>query len=397
MNLQSSNLSPSRIQALDVFRAITMFLMLFVNDIPGLKSIPHWLLHAKIDENMLGFSDTIFPAFLFAMGMAVPYAIQNRLKKGDTLFQVSIHILGRTLALVMMGLFTVNIDSIDPQAMGITQQRYMLLIVLAFFLIWSVYPKKENWKRYLFMLMKAVGIAILVFLFIIYKGKDGASFSPQWWGILGLIGWTYLVCSVAFLFTRENLLYNSIAVGILIALSLLSALGLFSGLVIIDTIPSQATLHAFGMAGVWVGVFMQKKANKENIKTFFVVMIALGLLMLCAGILAHQLWIISKIQATPTWFFYCSSLFFPFFAFVYWLTDIKGKSRWFKLIKPAGTVTLTCYIIPYAWYSLQNTLGIHYPEWLMTGGLGIIKSLLYSLVIIGIAWLLMKAKIRLKI
>lgn len=71
----------TRIEALDIFRALTMFFMLFVNDIPGLKNIPHWLLHASYHEDMLGFSDTIFPAFLFAMGMAVPYAIQNRYKK----------------------------------------------------------------------------------------------------------------------------------------------------------------------------------------------------------------------------------------------------------------------------------------------------------------------------
>ena len=49
----------ARIATIDVFRAITMFLMLFVNDIPGVKQIPHWLLHAKADEDMLGFSDII--------------------------------------------------------------------------------------------------------------------------------------------------------------------------------------------------------------------------------------------------------------------------------------------------------------------------------------------------
>ena len=31
-----------RVEALDIFRALTMFLMLFVNDIPGLRDIPHW-------------------------------------------------------------------------------------------------------------------------------------------------------------------------------------------------------------------------------------------------------------------------------------------------------------------------------------------------------------------
>ena len=68
----------TRIATIDVFRAITMFLMLFVNDIPGVKQIPHWLLHAEMNEDMLGFSDIIFPCFLFVMGMSVPFAIVKR-------------------------------------------------------------------------------------------------------------------------------------------------------------------------------------------------------------------------------------------------------------------------------------------------------------------------------
>lgn len=386
-----------RVEALDIFRAITMFLMLFVNDIPGLKNIPHWLLHAATNEDMLGFSDTIFPAFLFAMGMAIPYAILNRLKKGDTTIKIGGHIFWRTLALLIMGLFTVNIGHLDPIETGMTSSAFMLLMVLAFFLIWSVYPKTDDWKDNLFIAMKTVGIIILVYLFVIFEGKNGEDFAPRWWGILGLIGWTYVLCASVYLITRENLLYNSIALIILITLSLLSASGVFKGWPLIDQIPSQATLYAFGMAGVWVGTFMRKYANKEEPKRFFIVMTAIGVVSLIVAIITHQFWIISKIQATPTWFFYCCAIFFPLFAFVFWLTDLKGKSNWFHIIKPAGTVTLTCYIIPYAWYSLQTIIGFNYPVWMMTGITGIIKSLLFSLAIIGIAWLLMKAKIRLKI
>ena len=41
------SLTLKRIAAVDVFRALTMFLMLFVNDIPGLKNVPHWLMHGN--------------------------------------------------------------------------------------------------------------------------------------------------------------------------------------------------------------------------------------------------------------------------------------------------------------------------------------------------------------
>ena len=42
------NLTLQRVAAIDVSRALTMFLMLFVNDIPGLKNIPYWLRHAEV-------------------------------------------------------------------------------------------------------------------------------------------------------------------------------------------------------------------------------------------------------------------------------------------------------------------------------------------------------------
>ena len=70
---------PTRINAIDWLRSVTMLLMLWVNDIPGVKDIPHWLHHAKFDEDMLGFSDLIFPCFLFCVGLSIPFAVENRM------------------------------------------------------------------------------------------------------------------------------------------------------------------------------------------------------------------------------------------------------------------------------------------------------------------------------
>lgn len=387
----------SRIESLDIFRALTMFLMLFVNDIPGLKEVPHWLFHAARDEDMLGFSDTIFPGFLFAMGMAIPFAIQNRVQKGDTRSSVLSHIFGRTVALLIMGVFTVNRDTIDAAATGLSMPWFTILMVLAFFLLWSVYPKLEDWRRYVVLGMRRLGLFILIFLFCIYKGQDGMSFSPQWWGILGLIGWTYLVCSLIFLVTRNNIWFNTIALLVLCGCSVASAAGVFAQYPFIRYIPSEVTLHAFGMAGMWASVCMRKYADKKFPALFLTVMTGVGLLMLAAAIICHSYWIISKLQATPTWLFYCCAIFFPLFAFIYWLTDVKGETFWFYFIRPAGTVTLTCYIIPYVWYSVESLLGVHYPAWTQAGIPGLLKSLIFSLLVIGLAKLMMRYKVRLKI
>ncbi len=381
-------LTSRRVAAVDVFRALTMFLMLFVNDIPGLKNIPHWLEHAAFDEDMLGFSDTIFPAFLFCMGMSISFAVQNRFRQGDNVWQVISHIFWRTVALVAMGLFSLNSGSVP----GLSHSWFSILMVIGFFLTWGVYPKAEGNKKYLFIAMKAVGVAILAFL-VIYKYAQGVPFQKSWWGILGLIGWTYVICAAVYLFTRESLIKNAVAWLIFVLLMLLN----HSGKLPLPFIPSDMTLHTFGMSGVLTSLIMQKYANRERPQVFIGILCGLGLLMLLAALASHPVWIISKIQATPSWFFYCTAAFFPLFGFFYWLTDVQGKTHWFHIIQPAGTATLTCYTIPYAWYAIQQVSGLHYPAILGGGVPGLLKSVVFSLVIVALTGILVRFRIKLKV
>ncbi len=392
------NLTLQRIAAVDVFRALTMFLMLFVNDIPGLKNIPHWLLHAAADEDMMGFSDTIFPAFLFCMGMSVSFAIQNRYHKGDTTLQVIAHIFWRTVALVAMGLFTLNSGGVEG---GLSHAWFSVLMVIGFFLTWAVYPKANGKRQLLYTLSKTAGVALLAFL-VLYKDLHGHPFETGWWGILGLIGWTYAVCAGIYLFTRESLRRNAIAWAVVVALAVLSHAPLIPEgygirVLLLPFIPSDWTLHALGMSGVLASLLMQRYASRERPRLFLGILCVLGAIMLIAGLLAHPFWIISKIQATPTWLFYCLAMFFPLFGFFYWLTDVRGKAGWFGILKPAGTATLTCYIIPYLWYAIQQIAGWHYPDLLCAGVPGLLRSLVFSLVIVLLTGLLVKAKIKLKV
>src|SRR5689334_25384277 len=99
---------PNRIASIDVFRALTMFLMIFVNDLWTLKEIPAWLEHTKAREDGMGLADTVFPAFLFIVGLSIPFAIGSRLSKGQSKQTIFGHILFRGIALLVMGFFHVN-------------------------------------------------------------------------------------------------------------------------------------------------------------------------------------------------------------------------------------------------------------------------------------------------
>ena len=88
-----------RLASIDVFRALTMVLMIWVNDFWSLNGVPKWLQHASATEDYMGFSDIIFPLFLFIVGLSLPLAIENRRKKGDSTGEIARHLFDRTISL----------------------------------------------------------------------------------------------------------------------------------------------------------------------------------------------------------------------------------------------------------------------------------------------------------
>ena len=122
-----------RVFSIDVFRALTMLIMIFVNDFGTLSGIPVWLEHAHADQDFLGFSDVVFPCFLIIVGMSIPFSIRQRLDKGDSYLQIIWHITLRSIALLVMGVFTVNTPDLNEKATGMRVEWYQILMVLGFF------------------------------------------------------------------------------------------------------------------------------------------------------------------------------------------------------------------------------------------------------------------------
>src|SRR5579859_1962862 len=181
---------PGRIASIDILRAITMVLMIFVNDLWSLRDIPKWLEHVEQGVDGIGLADTIFPAFLFIVGLSIPFSLDSRRAKGDTGGKLAQHVLVRTLALLVMGVFLVNGEEINEAASGLPRLLYNTLCCTSFLLIWNAYPKAGNRRAILFA--RGAGILTLVTMAITYRGGENAGyFSPKWWGILGLIGWAY--------------------------------------------------------------------------------------------------------------------------------------------------------------------------------------------------------------
>ena len=129
-----------RLSSIDAFRAITMLLMIFVNDLVLDERVPVWLEHAEEGQDRLGLADTVFPAFLFIVGLSIPLAIRYGHEKGMSRKATLWHILRRGFALLVMGVFIVNYEEYTKGPALISGWWWMLLMTIAFFFVWLVYP-----------------------------------------------------------------------------------------------------------------------------------------------------------------------------------------------------------------------------------------------------------------
>ena len=85
------------------------------------------------------------------------------------------------------------------------------------------------------------------------------------------------------------------------------------------------------------------------------------------------------------------------FAFLYWLIDLKGRQSWTVFFRPAAANPLLIYIIPNIVAALMLCLHLTLPAPLTTGLTGLFWAVAYAVVVLGIAAILQRMRIRLQL
>jgi heparan-alpha-glucosaminide N-acetyltransferase len=394
-------ISPLRISSIDVLRALTMVLMIFVNDLWSLQNIPLWLGHVAASDDGMGLADVVFPAFLFIVGMSLPFAVSSRAKKGESDDKIIMHIVVRAFSLIVMGLFLVNGEYINENATGIHRLVWNVLCCTAFILLFNSYSEKIN-KKFVAAL-KAIGVIILLILAFRYKAGDGNEihgFSTYWWGILGLIGWAYFICGISYVLSGKKLSF-AVVLWIVFNLICISAHAHWLPdnkiLQMIISPFGDGAMPAFVMGGAVISLIYLHFRNDAEFSKMLIIYAIIAAVLLLLGFYTRPFWGISKIRTTPSWVWVCSAITILTFIVIFWIADLRKKAQWFEFIKPAGTNTLLCYLIPYFAYAIVVATGIHYPDIMLTGIAGLIKSLAFALLVVWIAGWLGKRGLQLKL
>ena len=213
----------ARLSSLDAFRGLVILTMTFVNYLAGVKNIPAWAKHMPESNDGYTFVDVVFPGFLFIVGVAIPLALHKRMARGESLFSLLQRVLVRSASLLFVGVIMVNSGSFSTTDSGMNKNLWFLLAMLAVVVLWTIYPADApKSRRRLFLGLRIFAGLTLAGLVVVFRGKNSAGevvwLQHSWWGILGLIGWAYLVCCLAYLAFRGSSVALMGVLGFLIAL-----------------------------------------------------------------------------------------------------------------------------------------------------------------------------------
>jgi len=190
MHAENNFTDGGRLISLDVFRGLTIALMIIVN-VPGSwSSIYPPFLHA----NWHGITptDLVFPFFLFIVGVSIALAYSKRLTTGANRSEMYRKLFKRSATIFLLGIFLWIKGLLDySEIPGVElMQRLLVVLLVCFFLFFS-----DRWQ------WQAV-IALILIGFSVWLFPENSLEKIRIPGVLQRIALVYLACALIFLNTN---------------------------------------------------------------------------------------------------------------------------------------------------------------------------------------------------
>lgn len=347
-----SSPAAGRLVSLDAFRGATIAGMMLVNNPGDWGNIYSPWRHAAWDG--WTFTDTIFPFFLWIIGVAMTFSFAKRMQQGTTTRQLTLHVLRRAAVIFGLGLilsgfpfglaFGHNFSFATMRIPGVLQR------IAVCYLITGLIFLKTDFRMQALITAGLLALYWLAIAFIPVPGYGAGVLTPT-----GNLCW----------YIDSNLLAGHTWSGA-------PAPG-FDPEGIFSTIPAIATT----LFGVLTGhVLRMDRSPNEKTAIMFV---AGNLLLLLGGIMDS--WLpINKNLWTSSYSVFMAGLALNVFALSYWIIDVKGYKTWAKPFSIYGLNAITVFFLAGIIGRLTAIIKVTGPE----GSLVSLKSFYYKLLFVPI-------------
>ena len=331
---------PQRNVAVDAYRGLVMLLMMgeVMQFGEVAKSFPNSTLWHILGYNQthvewtgMGLHDMIQPSFTFLVGVALPYSLRSRQKKGQSTGKIIAHTIWRSILLMALGFFLRSIqspmtnftfeDTLTQIGMGYTfavlltflkprwQWTAFGVLLFGYWLAWALYPAPGpnfDWN--------AVGVPDDWHQHLLH------GFAAHW-NKNSNLGQAFDVWFLNLFPRPSRFLFND------------------GGYLTLSFIPTLGTM----LLGLAAGRWFIESPLVIPIRKF---LIASGILM-AGGLLLHFTGInpIVKRIWTPAWTLWSGGVCFLFLAAFSWIVDVKKNTRLAFPLVVVGMNSIAAYLI----------------------------------------------------
>jgi predicted acyltransferase len=304
--MENTNTGGGRLLSLDVFRGITIALMIIVNT-PGNEGSYVQLDHSA--WNGCTLTDLVFPFFLFISGVSIVFSLSKRLAQGRTA-GLAAQIFKRAVIIYALGMVLNAIPNYHPSTIRILGVLQRIAICYFF---GSLLFIKTSLKTQIGIAVAALAGYWLAMTYIPVPGfgagvltKDGSL--AAWLDRLVLGHHTY----------RQ---------------------GVYDPEGILSTVPALVTTLLGMFAGRWL---RSSKTPEEKVSG----LLAAGTTSAGLGWLWGLAFPINKALWTSSYVLFTAGLALWLLTVCYWLIEIKGIKAWGRPFEIFGINAITAYMLP---------------------------------------------------
>ncbi|MCX6120898.1 MAG: DUF5009 domain-containing protein [Ignavibacteriales bacterium] len=316
MSNESSS-TQQRLRSLDVFRGATIAGMMLVNNPGDWGHIYAPWEHAK--WNGWTYTDTIFPFFLWIVGVAMMFSFAKRIERGDDKGKLAMHLLFRSVIIFTLGLliecFPFGFVFGEPFSFSTIRipgvlQRIAICYFASGLLVLNFSMRVQV----------AVTFSLLTLYWVLVKTIFIPGYGVGVWLPKGNLAW----------YIDSHLLKGHTWDG--------APIPGFDPEGILSTIPAIAT----SMLGVFTGMFLCSERSKEEKVTW---MFVSGNILLLTGLVLDNWLPINKNMWTSSYVLFMAGLALNVFSCCYWIIEVKGKTWWIKPFAIYGQNAISVYVL----------------------------------------------------